>query len=911
MTTSDINTSGSGIEKSTSGLNPTTEGSTFFLKLVADDLRAKLGNDLSRTVVVFPNKRASLFFNEHLVPLDANENDVPIWSPRYQTISELFRFLSPLAVADPIETICRIYDIYVELTQSKESLDFFYGWGERLLADFDDVDKNMADAPRLFRNLKEIKDLENSEFVSDEQEAVLRDFFRDFSLHDNSYIREKFLELWNQMLPIYQRINSDLRKEGLAYEGALYRGVLEGLENGTISFSDDADRYVFVGFNVLDQVEEHLFAYLKNRGKALFYWDYDNSYAGEGTNFEAGVFLRNNLEKFPNELPARYFNNLEKDKDFEFVSAPTENAQARAVTPWLRQHLTADEKRTAVVLCNEALLQPVLHALPPEVHEANITKGFPLTHTPAFTMVEDELDGLSDACFSTPREQLQLLIQFGTKIHKAALELPKEGEELYKKVEHTLYSESYFQVYTILNRFKQLIEEGKLRVTLTTLRRLIRQVMKQTSIPFHGEPAVGLQVMGVLETRNLDFENILMLSVNEGTLPKKATDNSFIPYSLRTEFGLTTSRHKTAVFAYYFYRLIQRAKHVRMIYNCSSEGMVKGEMSRFMTQLLIETHIPIRHLALTSNQDTLNRIPQPVKKPENLAGKLTKLSPSAINTYIRCQVQFYFQYIARLKEPDPPANVIEANTFGTIFHRAAELIYQKADQNSEKGRLITMDFLQKFLAKGGGELLMQYVILAFKDCKIDYNEIVATVVKTYLTQLIRHDIRLVPFEVVGTEKKTSLDLTVPYGDQQLTVSLFGEIDRLDKVNINGLTTLRVVDYKTGGKPESAKDMEQLFTPSQRHPHYVLQTFLYSLTLGKQPHPIAPALFFVHQAANDDYDPYLELGKEKVMDFNQIASEFKEGVVKLVQEILDTEKKFVPTNVEQFCVSCPFQTLCYR
>ena len=896
-----------------------TSTNNFFLKLVADDLRQKFGNDLSRTVVVFPNNRASLFFNEHLVPLEHTDKDTPIWSPRYQTISELFRSLTPLTVADPIETVCHIYDVYVELTKSKETLDFFYGWGERLLADFDDVDKNMADAPRLFRNLKEIKELENSEFVTEEQEKVLRDFFRDFSLDNNSYIRTKFLELWNQMLPIYQRVNEDLAKEGLAYEGALYRKVLEELEAGNIAIDENVDRYVFVGFNVLAQVEERLFAHLMKIGKAVFYWDYDNSYAGKGTCFEAGVFLRNNLDKFPNELPSECFNNLLQNKDIEFVSSPTENAQARAVTPWIENILKTEEsnekvdlKRTAVVLCNEALLQPVLHALPSEIGTVNITKGFPLTHTPAFSFIEKEMDQLCEANFGTAQQQLDLLKEIGKKIHHEALLLPQEGEALYDKVEHTLYSESYFQVYTILNRFIQLIEGNKLRVTLTTLRRLIRQVMKQASIPFHGEPAVGLQVMGVLETRNLDFDNVLMLSVNEGTLPKKANDNSFIPYNLRTEFGLTTSKHKTAVFAYYFYRLIQRAKKVRMIYNCSSEGMVKGEMSRFMTQLLIETNLPVTHKALTSQQYTDNKMPKAITKPENLVETLSRISPSAINSYIRCQALFYYQNVAGLKEPDPPANVIESNTFGTIFHKAAELIYQKSDKNSEKGRVITMDFLQKFLAKGGDELLKQYVILAFKDCNIEYNEIVSAVVKTYLTQLIRHDIQLVPFEVIGTEKHTDVDLTIPYGDSNVNVNLFGEIDRLDKVNINGVTTVRVVDYKTGGQPESAKSIEQLFTPDPKQPHYVLQTFLYSLTLlGEYPHPIAPALFFVHKAAKDDYDPYLELNKQKVMDFGEIADEFKEGVVNLVAEILDPSTKFMPTDNARACDKCPFQALCYK
>ena len=895
-----------------------TSTDNFFLKLVAEDLRQKFGNDLSRTVVVFPNKRASLFFNEYLVPREHTDKDAPIWSPRYQTISELFRSLTSLTVADPIETVCHIYDAYVQLTKSNETLDFFYGWGERLLADFDDVDKNMADAPRLFRNLKEIKELENSEFVTEEQEEVLRDFFRDFSLDNNSHIRTKFLELWNQMLPIYQHVNADLAKEGMAYEGALYRKVLEELEAGNITIDENVDRYVFVGFNVLAQVEERLFAHLMKIGKAVFYWDYDNSYAGKGTCFEAGVFLRNNLDKFPNELPSECFNNLLKNKEIEFVSSPTENAQARAVTPWIENILKNEEKekldlkRTAVVLCNEALLQPVLHALPSEVGTVNITKGFPLTHTPAFSFIEKEMDQLCEANFGTAQQQLDLLKEIGQKIHREALQLPQEGEALYDKVEHTLYSESYFQVYTILNRFIQLIEGNKLRVTLTTLRRLIRQVMKQASIPFHGEPAVGLQVMGVLETRNLDFDNVLMLSVNEGTLPKKANDNSFIPYNLRTEFGLTTSKHKTAVFAYYFYRLIQRAKQVRMIYNCSSEGMVKGEMSRFMTQLLIETDLPISHKALTSEQHIGNKTPKAITKPDNLVQTLSRISPSAINNYIRCQVQFYYRNVAKLNEPDPPADVIESNTFGTIFHKAAELIYKKSDENSDKGRVITKDFLQKFLAKGGNELLMQYVILAFNDCKIEYKDIVAAVVQTYLTQLIRHDIQLAPFEVVGTERHTGLDLTIPYGDDNVNVNLFGEIDRLDKVNIDGITTVRVVDYKTGGEPESAKSMEELFTPALKQPHYVLQTFLYSLTLlGEYPHPIAPALFFVHRAAKDDYTPYITFNKQKVMNFGEFADDFKEGVVNLIAEILDPSTKFVPTDIKEHCSTCPFQTLCYK
>lgn len=891
-----------------------------FLKLVADDLRRKTGNDLSRTVVVFPNKRASLFFNEYLIPQENTVANHPVWSPRYMTISELFRSLSSWSVADPIEAVCVCHKAYEELTGRPETLDFFYGWGERLLADFDDIDKNMVDPHRLFRNLAEIKELEKDEYITGEQENVLKKFFQDFSLEHNSYIRSRFLELWNQMFHIYQKLNNELAKEGLAYEGALYRKVVESIEAGDILLPEEIDRYVFVGFNVLNQVETHFFSFLQKEGKALFYWDYDNSYAGPGTYFEAGVFLRNNLERFPNELPAACFDNLCRAKDIEFVSSPTENAQARSVGTWLEEHLTKDEKKTAIILCNETLLQPVLHALPPTIQQINITKGFPLTHTPAFSLIEKELEKNASVPQLQPRHQVEILKEIGVKIHESAQQLSQEDSGTYNnRMQKELYAEAYFQAYSIVNRFIHLIESGKLQVSFTTLHRLVRQITRQASVPFHGEPAAGVQIMGVLETRNLDFENILMLSVNEGILPKKAADNSFIPYSLRAEFGMTTSRHKTAVFAYYFYRLIQRARHVRMIYNSSSEGMVKGEMSRFMTQLLIESHHHIRHVTLNSPQVIRYKMPGAIAKPGNLPQLLNRLSPSAINTYMRCQVQFFFQCVAKWKEPEPAPDIIEANTFGTIFHKAAELLYMNTDSNgrkvkadnslTHKGKLITEQFLRQYQGQDSRNALSQLVRQAFAECKIQYNEIVASVVRTYLSQLIRHDMQLAPFEVLDTERDVFCTLDIPYQDQSITVEIKGQIDRLDKINIDGITTVRVVDYKTGGKYSKANSLEHLFEPSKNHPRYILQTFIYSMALKDSKFAVAPALFFVNQAANEKYDPYLEIGKEKILDFRKIEEDFRKGLTQLIAEIYDPALSFTPTAEQRNCKSCPYSCLC--
>ena len=876
---------------------------TPFLKYVAADLRQKFGNDLSHVCVVFPNKRAALFFNDYL----AEETSQPIWAPQYLSISELFRSFSAYNQADSIDTICRLYNIFVETTGNHASLDFFWGWGERLLADFEDIDKNNVDARRLFRHLRDIKELENNDWADERQEEILKEFFNDFSLKKNSEIKERFLLLWNNLYAIYEQLNNDLKAEGLAYEGAIHRDAVERLRLGLIPIKAE-QKYAFVGFNVLTQTEKDFFALLRDKGNALFYWDYDKLYVDEGTTFEAGTFLKQNLINFPNELKEdAIFNNFTKDKKIDFVAAPTENTQAKSTYTWLNEHLSKEEKKTAIVLCNEVLLQSVLHAIPDSVQNINITKGFPLAQTQAFSFVE-ELAQKSE-CLS-PLDFIETLLE---KVQCTAKNEKNKKRDNVNDFEQELYAESYFQVYTILNRLHLLISSGKLPIETITLHKLIRQVVRQTTIPFHGEPAIGLQIMGVLETRCLDFENILMLSVNEGNLPQKNHDNSFIPYCIKKEFGLTTAEHKTAVYAYYFYRLIQRAKHIRLVYNSSTEGMVKGEMSRFMTQLLVETELPIKHYILYEKIDKEIKQLETIKKPQNLPEILQEISPSAINAYMRCQLQFYFQRIARLKEVPSPGDVIEYNTFGTIFHRVAEKIYN-ARLTQHKG-LVSEEFLKSLLDKDGEITITKYIRETFQENELTPNVVIEQVVKNYIKLLIQHDLKLVPFKIEGTEKNTEVSLDVPYKDGFKTIKLKGNIDRLDLIEIDGLTTLRVVDYKTGGKSVSPT-FEQLFISGKNHPHYVLQTFLYALTLVDSSHyPIAPALFFVHQAANDEYSPYIKIGPERkkkyVYDFREIAKDFKESITHLLEEILCPDTEFKATDDSHTCVTCPYSKLCNR
>ena len=612
-----------------------------FLSIVAKDLYKRHGADLSRVAVIFPNKRAGLFFNEHL----AEEANRPIWSPAYLSISELFQQLSaqrsenPLKLGDSIKLVCELYKIFREETKSEETLDDFYFWGELLISDFDDADKNLVDADKLFSNLQDLKNImDDFDFLNEDQEAAIRQFFQNFSIEKRTALKEKFISLWDVLGNIYHRYKEELTNQQIAYEGMLYRSVIEQLDASQMKY----DTYVFVGFNVLNKVETKFFQLLRDAGKALFYWDYDEFYTNE-KNHEAGEFIRRNLKEFPSALSGVTFNKMIQPKKVRFVASSTENAQARFLPEWIRGNVTGKESESAVVLCNEALLLPVLHSIPDSVQHVNITMGFPLAQTPVHSFITALLELQTEGFrtdtgrYAYAAVQAVLKHPYTRQLSSKANELEKDLTEknrfyplpselkqdeflgmlftpqlsnmdlcrylsdalkevatIYSKekesddVFNQLYRESLFKAYTLINRLGSMIDKGDLIVQTGTFKRLLNKVLSASNIPFHGEPAIGMQVMGVLETRNLDFKNLVMMSLNEGQLPKGSGDSSFIPYNLRKAFGMTTIEHKNAVYAYYFYRLMQRAENITLMYNTASDGLNRGEWSRFMLQFLIE-----------------------------------------------------------------------------------------------------------------------------------------------------------------------------------------------------------------------------------------------------------------------------------------------------------------------------------
>lgn len=968
-----------------------------FLQLVAHDLYSKIGNDLSRTAIVFPNKRAGLFFNEYL----AAETDHPLWSPAYVSISELFRQLSPLKLGDPIRLVCELYKVFREETHSEEALDDFYFWGELLISDFDDVDKNLVNADKLFTNLQDLKNImDDYEFLDKEQEEAIQQFFQNFSIDKRTELKAKFISLWDKLGDIYRHYRANLTELGIAYEGMMYRNVMEQLDADLLHY----DRYVFVGFNVLNKVETEFFRRLQDAGKALFYWDYDIFYTRlpreQKTPYthEAGEFILRNLKIFPNQLPEEVFDVLRKPKQIRFISASTENAQARYLPEWMREITngkaqTAEstgrevkEKENAVVLCNEALLLPVLHSIPADVKNVNITMGFPLAQTPVYSFISSlvelqttgyrsdtgrygyeavlavlkhpytrqlsvSAEGLEkqltkdNRFYPFPSELQQdafleqvFTPQFGiSALCRYVTDLLREVAVIYRQendandIFNQLYRESLFKSYTLVNRLVSLIETGELSSLRTdTLKRLLNRLLTSANIPFHGEPAIGMQVMGVLETRNLDFRNLIMLSLNEGQLPKAGGESSFIPYNLRKAFGMTTIEHKNAVYAYYFYRLIQRAENITLLYNTASDGLNRGEMSRFMLQFLVESphHITrefleagqspqqTREISITKTpeiQERMHRIYNIRRHPNAL------FSPSALNAYLDCRLKFYYRYITGLKAPDEVSAEIDSALFGTIFHYSAELVYKDLIANSREIRKEDLEVLLKNDVR-----LQTYVDRAFKEKffhvapteQPEYNGtqlIHSKVITSYLRQLLRNDLQYAPFRMEAMEEPVEEVMEISTSLGKLSLKIGGTIDRIDSKG----DTLRIVDYKTGGSPKTPENIEQLFTPAPNRPNYIFQTFLYAdILCRKQPLKVAPALLYIHRAASDSYSPVIEMGaprqpKVPVNNFAFYEDEFRERLQQLLREIYDPEIPFDQTEDTKQCEYCDFRKLCKR
>jgi hypothetical protein len=952
-----------------------------FLRLVAGDLLHRFGNNLADVTVVFPSRRARLFFNQYLY----EELNQPLWAPQYTSIDELFESVSPYHKADSIQLTGDLYQSYMEVYNSKtqtpstETLDEFFFFGEILLNDFDDVDKNLVNARLLFSNLQDLDSLKDdfTHLTENQLEALSRHFHETFT--GETSLKTAFWSIWNILSEVYQVFHEKLKAQGAAYPGMLMREVIE---NETVEFP--GKQYAFVGFNVLNQCEENLFKKLKD--KALFYWDYDTYYLKQ----EAGKYIASNIRNFGSALDSVHFDCfLPAKKEITFLASSSESGQSGVISPWidsLQKSADFTAPDSAIVLCNESILPVVMHAIPPEkVENVNITMGFPITQTPiaGFLQVLTELQTkghVSSGAFQYKYALQVLRHPYASIVFPEAKEIEQtivQGNVFFPSIEvlknetlfsfsantidlckyllnnieflgksykngkfsgdvyDGLYQESIFRAYQVVNRLYGLLLSGQWQLEKTTFLRLLRKLLATTQVPFHGEPVKGLQIMGVLETRTLDFKNLLILSVNEGFMPGSNNDNTFIPHFLRAHFNLSTIDHEDAIYAYYFYRLIQRAEKITLVYNTDKTQTGKAEMSRFLLQLLIDSRLTIRRFALQSAIKPWQSEPVVVPKTEDVLRQIKEkydfnthseakpLTPSGLNTFIDCSLRFYLQKIKGYESPDELSDELDSSIFGTIFHHAAEFLYREVGRIGEEKIfppfVVQKEMLDLFLQTDSDYLIKKFVSKAFEKHyfkgkivdEAQYNGeqlINFRVICKMLKRLIEFDRQRTPFTLIGLEWKDYDFFDLENVGVKLKIG--GIIDRLEEKD----EKINIIDYKTGGSTKPYKTLDELVTEKDKRAAHIFQTFVYASVLIRQNtfnQPIVPSLLYMQDAGRDNYSPVIEYEKEPIADFRKLNTEFEALFLQKISDLFHPDIPFQQTTYISNCAYCEFKELCNR
>lgn len=942
-----------------------------FLKQVATFLYQKYGENINHISVVFPGRRSGVFFNAYLNDLVGT----PLLGPEVLTINELISQLSDLQISDQISLILGLHKIYISETGHSEELDDFFFWGEILLNDFNDVDKYLLDANDLFQNISDLKEIEKQfDYLTAEQRRAAEMFWGNLGRSGHSVNREKFLNIWSRLSAVYKHFRAELLAGGAGYSGMVYRNIIEILNQGK-ELPLQSDRYVFIGFNALNTCEDQLFHWFQSAGKADFFWDYDKRFVTDPSH-EAGLFIRKNLVRFP--MPVGFVPDPDPSsvKRVQVVSVPGQVAQAQVVNH--RQFFPDHTgKRSfdaaALVLADESLLIPVVSAAGCRSRNINITMGYPLQDTSVYSLISQlidlhkdyrEIDGedmfyhrsvlavLNHQLIAGPDTQKTVReIHRQNKIYVRASDMKGDDllELIFRKQEnwrdsadwflaiikklairlhHTneqptrLDAEYLYQVFLALQRLVDTLNKYQPeQMTLALFYRIFIRHLQRITIPFEGEPLSGLQVMGMLETRTLDFKHVILFSVNEGKLPKTSVVHSFIPYNLRKAFGLPAYEEQDAMYAYYFYRLLHRAEEVVLVYDSSTDGLNTGEMSRFIFQLQYDSGFSPEFYHFDFDFKSSGSSPISIQGNRSHQQRLLEcyserpLSPSALNTYLDCRLKFYFRYLANLREADEVLEEIDPRLFGNLFHHAAELIY-----SGFKGKQqVTKDDLQA--AASNPNRIGEAVRTAFareylkdehlKEVRITgKNILIAENLQTYLEKMLQNDMRFAPFAILDLEGHYEAVFRVRVNETEQQIKLGGVVDRIDRTKEG----IRIIDYKTGKNLLLRfKEFGEFFDREKaKRPKEIFQTLVYSeiYRRSKGDDPLQPAIYKIDEFFNDDFRPEIRLNGQ-VVNYPDLADDFVKSLEGLLEEMMGPANLYEQTSNLHHCSICPYNSICRR
>ena len=936
---------------------------TPFLKQVAGHFYSE--GDIENSCFVFPSRRSLLFFRKYLCEkVAANASGKAMFAPEMVTVSEFFYRSAGLAETDRVRLIIELYESYRNLLPQCEPLDEFIFWGDVLLGDFDDVDKYLVDASQLFTDVAQYRGMEDTfSYLSETQKAAMERFVAHFREGESAEYKTRFLRIWNILYPLYKDFRSRLREKGMAYEGMVYRDLAESGEPVCDVLSrvfPTAKKFVFVGLNVLSESERKLLSRMRDAGIASFCWDYKGAEVRDPAN-RSSMFMDDNIVRFPQAFETDPEGLPETS--FRAISVPSSTGQAKL----LPQLLAGSEENplgTAVILPDEALLEPVLSSIPPSFGSVNVTMGRPMSGSAFFSLMRDVAamqlhmresggewffyhrqvrsifsSGIFRRVLSEAEENVVGDVIKGRKFYIPQKDFG-DGElmkAVFRPVAVDLKSNSRAQVASIVAYVREVViaiasrmatGEGmmleldfarryleavdrlsaiNLEILPATWFRLLERVLAVSSVPFNGEPLEGLQIMGPLETRALDFDRVIILSANEGIFPRRSVSSSFVPPELRRGFGLPTYELQDSVRAYYFYRLVQRASSVTLVTDSRTEGIKTGEESRYIKQLEYHFGVPVERMTAVAGISP-SEVPDSIEKTEEDIEALRgwHLSASALKNYLDCPVKFYYSSIKRLKDDEEIAESLDGRLLGNVLHGVLQQIY------NVPGGKVTLDFLHRCRKDKTG-LLRQIdaqIKKELKSIEVSGRDLVTReVILKFVQDILKADCDYMAakgvseIRILGLEKKVT--------GRICGFDFVGYIDRLDSVS-DGV--VRVVDYKTGkvsdseaciGDDSVESTVKALFdaNPKER-PEIALQVYLYDALLDdgiKRDRTVLNSVYSV-----------IRLPKEGVRDWpatEKFSSHMKEGLERLLVEIANTSIPFKRTTEAKRCSWCDFKTLC--
>lgn len=930
-------------------------GSIPFLREVAETL-FKQGKNPEAFTIIFPNRRSILYFRKHLSALFNR----PVFSPELLTIEDFVMDIVPARIPGRLQLVYKLYKSYTEVTGWEEPFDAFYYWGSMLLRDFDEIDKYLINPDHLFKDLSNQKDLDAAfDYLTEEQKKFLNNFWSGFTASHNAH-RSRFRELWKHLSVVYHVFQEKLKKENLTYEGRMYRDAAGRIND----IRPPSGQIVFVGFNALTPAQEKIITHAVTQWNALIFWDIDEYYVNSAWQ-EAGLFFRTYkshpvlARTFPADAPAHF----RKKKNIKIYGSPQATGQAKILAQVLQEALDNGMKPddAVIVLPDEKMLLPVLHAISEQVEKLNVSISYPLRLTPVASFIEllvslhthigKDTFGAKQVLALLSHPYLRAIC--ADEQHRFLKEITRNNRiripagDFYQSSEMLQQIFRPVQPYEIFNYISEILQLISRQEAISKLDReyvvqtrsllleleeipeifsswesfilIFRQLINEMRIPFAGEPLQGLPVIGMLETRNLDFKHVFLLSVNEGALPPFASSGSYLPYSLRRAYGLPVAAHDDAISAYLFYRIMQRAEHVVMLYTTEPDELGRGEMSRFLQQLILESDPRPQPVICTNRLQPHPVRPITIEKTDEVWQQLMErhagnwkgqgLTPTALFSYLACRLQFYFRYVLGIREAAKLEEDLDARISGTVLHDTLEIFYKNL-MRERGGNLIDEEDLKK-----PDDQLQNALDQAFRKAygltsngTPEYEGsqlIMKEVIKRFALRIIELDRTYAPFELLGAERDDyRYQFKVPHTELEAEVG--GKIDRIDKKN----DAVRIIDYKTGRDELNFKSLEELFKRDGKQGKAEFQVLLYALLFARSEikhvgYRIIPGIMGRKQIFAEDFSFGL------ADDVRPMLDEFEARLKEMVSELFDRNVPFSQTTNTDTCKFCAYKQICHR